>query len=96
MKACEMKKYEIVVNFNQKVVMDYRNSKLDKRDYELLRQKLKWLWKKDFFVLLRNDFWVLIYFSLIFYTNVFYHWFFMKNTNNNNFNVSINCNFKIY
>lgn len=38
-----MKKYEIVVNFNQKVVMDYRNCKLDKRDYELLRQKLKWL-----------------------------------------------------
>jgi hypothetical protein len=52
--------------------MDYRNSKLDKRDYELLRQKLKWLWKEDFFCITKNDFWVLIYFSLIFYTNVFY------------------------
>jgi len=33
MKASEAKKNEIFVNFNYKVVMDYRQSKLEKKDY---------------------------------------------------------------
>jgi hypothetical protein len=36
--------------------MDYRNSKLDKRDYELLRQKLNGYERKIFFPLLRMIF----------------------------------------
>lgn len=33
MKASEAKKNEIFVTFNYKVVMDYRQSKLEKKDY---------------------------------------------------------------
>lgn len=39
--SCEIKKTSCFANFSQKVVMDYRNSKLENKDYISLRQKLK-------------------------------------------------------
>lgn len=39
--SCEVKKTACFTNFSQKVVMDYRNSKLENKDYLSLRLKLK-------------------------------------------------------
>lgn len=41
MVAYDIKKISLLTNFSQKVVMDYRQSKIDIKDFESLRQKFK-------------------------------------------------------